>query len=373
MNWRSLRIALVGPVPPPAGGMAGQTRQLAELLRAEGAQVTMVPTNPPYRPAWIAHVRGLRALPRLVGYVVSLWRATGRVQMVHLMANSGWSWHLFAAPAIWVARLRGRPVVVNYRGGEAQAFLERSLRWVRPSLRAATALAVPSGFLEHVFARFGIPARVVPNIIDPQRFRPRTGDTSQSDGGRADAPIILVARHLEPIYDIGTAIRAFAIVLQRIPGARLVVAGTGPERTALVRLVEELGIGAMVQFAGQLDREAMAEAFAHADVMVNPSLVDNMPNSVLEAMASGVPVVSTNVGGVPYIVADGHTALLVAPGQPAAMAAAILRLYSEPGLASRLAAAGLGEIQRYTWPQVRDTLGTVYATALAAGGRGFAG
>lgn len=373
MNWKSLRIALVGPVPPPAGGMAGQTRQLAELLRGEGAEVVLVPTNPPYRPNWIVRVRALRALPRLVGYVTRLWRVTGSVQVVHLMANSGWSWHLFAAPAIWIARARGRPVVVNYRGGEAEAFLERSVRWVRPSLGAATALAVPSVFLENVFARFGFAARVVPNIIDPTQFRPRATDPAWTAGDAANGPTILVARHLEPIYDIGTAVCAFAIVRGVAPRARLVIAGTGPERGALERLAAQLGVGDSVDFTGQLDRAAMADRFSRSDIMVNPSLVDNMPNSVLEALACGVPVVSTNVGGVPYIVADSHTALLVPPRQPEAMAAAILRLHADPALGRRLAAAGLAEIQRYTWPHVRDTLGAVYEGALAAVGRPQAG
>src|SRR4029079_9202663 len=114
------RICLVGPLPPPEGGMANQTRQLGELLRGEGLAVEVVRTNEPYPSSWIAQTRGLRAVPRLARYVGVLWSAFGRCDVVHLMANSGWAWHLFAAPAIWLAWLRGRPVVVNYRGGEAE-------------------------------------------------------------------------------------------------------------------------------------------------------------------------------------------------------------------------------------------------------------
>ncbi len=64
------------------------------------------------------------------------------------MANSGWSWHLFAAPAIWVARIRGKPVIINYRGGEADSFFNKSFSWIKPSLSKADAIVVPSGFLE---------------------------------------------------------------------------------------------------------------------------------------------------------------------------------------------------------------------------------
>ncbi|HET9645641.1 MAG TPA: glycosyltransferase, partial [Burkholderiaceae bacterium] len=119
MAFKGLRIALVGPLPPPGGGMANQTRQLAELLEREGASVLLVQTNAPYRPAIVGRVPVIRAAFRLLPYIASLWRAAGRSDVLHVMANSGWSWHLFAAPAIWIARLRGIPAVVNYRGGEA--------------------------------------------------------------------------------------------------------------------------------------------------------------------------------------------------------------------------------------------------------------
>ena len=157
-----LHVGLVGPLPPPAGGMANQTRQLAELLRTAQANVSMVQSNAPYRPAWLGRIPVVRALVRLLPYLVALWRAAGRSDVLHVMANSGWSWHLFAAPAIWVARLRHVPVVVNYRGGEAADFLARSQRVVGWSMRHIARLIVPSGFLQEVFGRHGMAAEVVP-------------------------------------------------------------------------------------------------------------------------------------------------------------------------------------------------------------------
>jgi glycosyltransferase involved in cell wall biosynthesis len=98
--------------------------------------------------------------------------------------------------------------------------------------------------------------------------------------------------------------------------------------------------------------------------MVNPSLADNMPNSVLEALASGVPVVSTEVGGVPYLVQHEKTALLVPVSDVDAMAEAVIRVLETPELAARLATAGLAEIQQYTWPNVEGKLQAVYTDAL---------
>jgi phenylacetate-CoA ligase len=98
--------------------------------------------------------------------------------------------------------------------------------------------------------------------------------------------------------------------------------------------------------------------------MINPSLADNMPNSVLEAWASGVPVVSTNVGGIPYLAKDGVTASLVPPADPKALAQACMALLSNDGLWLQRAQAGLQEAQRYTWQRVQPVLADVYHRAI---------
>ena len=362
-HFQGLQLLLVGPVPPPAGGMANQTRQLRELLQAAGAHVDLLPTNPPYSPAWVAGWPGVRALFRLAGYVGALWRSVAKVQVVHVMANSGWSWHLFTAPAVWVAWLRRVPVVVNYRGGEAASFLARSAWFVRPCIRRCARLVVPSGFLETVFSAHGMPAQVVPNIIDTQRFAPLPPGTPRAPRQ------LLVARNLEALYGNDVALRAFVQVHQRHTDARLLIAGSGPQEAELKALARTLGVADAVRFTGLLDRDEMAQLLRTSTVSINPTRVDNMPNSVLEAMASGVPVVSTHVGGVPYIVKDGETALLVPPDDPAALATAVLRLLDDPAEAARLAAAALQQVQRYTWAQVAPLWADVYRSALARHGR----
>ncbi len=355
MTFRGLRILLVGPLPPPAGGMANQTRQLAELLRAEGAQVEVVRVNAPYRPAWAGRIKGARALFRLLPYLADLWRGCGRADVVHVMANSGWSWHLFAAPAVWIAVLRGTPVLVNYRGGEADTFLQRATRWVRPTVRRAGALVLPSAFLLEVFARHGMQGRVVANIIDLDRFHPGTALRALSE-----APHLVVARNLEPIYGNDVALKAFVHILARFPRARLSVAGSGPEAAELAELARRLGITEQVRFTGRLDREQMAVLYRDADLMLNASRVDNMPNALLEALASGLPVVSTCAGGIPFMVKDRDTAMLVPIDDAAAMAAAAIEVLENHGLREKLVAAGLADVRRYQWTKVRDVLLATY-------------
>jgi glycosyltransferase involved in cell wall biosynthesis len=256
-------------------------------------------------------------------------------------------------PAIWTARIRGKPIIINYRGGDAEKFLAGSPGIVIASMRQAAALIVPSGFLKAVFERFGVSATIVPNIIDVRRF-------SNPSPQRALRRNLLVARNLEPIYDNETAIRALAIVHRAYPEATLTIAGSGPLAGSLRTLAESLGLAAVIEFAGRLDRDAMAQAYRQADIALNPSLVDNMPNSILEALASGLPVVSTHVGGVPFIVEHERTALLVPPKSPEAMAEAILRLMRDSALAEKLVDNGLEDIGKYTWERVWPLLSRVY-------------
>lgn len=360
MDFASSRIVLVGPLPPPYGGMANQTRQLARLLEGEGAAVTIVQTNAPYQPAWVEKLRGIRAVFRFVPYLRALRRAAREATLFHVMANSGWAWHLFAAPALYVAHAFDVPVVLNYRGGDAERFFAKSYRTVERSLRWADDVVVPSRFLTEVFAQFGARTRVVPNIIDLERFRPRSLPASNGT-----APRVLIARSLECIYDIETGIRAFAKLRECFAGATLDVAGSGPERSRLEALTQQLGLTAAVRFLGRVDHDAMPKLYAEADIALNPSLVDNMPNSVLEALASGVAVVSTNVGGVPALVEDAREALLVPPGDPDVMGRALVSLWRAPETRSAMRDAGLAKARAFGWSVVREQWADVYADVIA--------
>lgn len=341
------RVGLVGPLPPPSGGMANQSEQLFRLLQSEGVNVEFVQTNSPYQPRWIGRIPMLRAVFRLVPYLVHLWRTAGRVNVLHILANSGWAWHLFAAPAMIIARLRATPVIVNYRGGNADPFFTRAPKYVLRMLAKASMRVTPSVFLQRVFANHCLSADVISNIIDLSRFTP----TRRRVFG--NSPHIIVTRNLESIYDISTAIRAFAAVKKAFAGATLTVAGSGPELANLQALVLRLQLTDCVRFSGRIDNACIPALYASADCMVNSSTVDNMPISILEAFASGVPVVSTCAGGIPDMVEHGVSGLLVPIGDDQAMAQEVLRILQKPTIAASLRQAGLVEAEKYAWPQVR--------------------
>ena len=139
----------------------------------------------------------------------------------------------------------------------------------------------------------------------------------------------------------------------------MTVVGAGSEAVPLQVLARALGLRG-VRFIGRVKPFAMGRAYAEADVYVQTPAVDNMPLSVLEAFASGLPVVSTDTGGVGAILTDGVHGLLAPPDDDAAVAACILRLLEEPGLAARLADAGYRATDALVWDAVRDRWRGVY-------------
>lgn len=157
-------------------------------------------------------------------------------------------------------------------------------------------------------------------------------------GVPADAPLAAVTGRLVPIKGHDVLLRAWPGVLERLPGARLIMVGDGPERPRLESLVRDLELDGTVRFVGW--RQDIPEVLAAADVVVQPSLAEGLGYSILEAMAAGRPVVASAVGGMTEVVADGRSGLLVPPSDPAALADAVSRVLEDPALAERLVAAG---------------------------------
>jgi glycosyltransferase involved in cell wall biosynthesis len=328
--------------------MANQTRQLAALLRGEGLSVSIARTNEPLRPAWLQSLRFVRGFIHQVPYRRSLTALAREANVMHVMANSGLAWFLLAAPAITTASRNGIPVVVNYRGGLAREFLRKSAPRVLEVLRRADALVVPTIFLQHVFAEHGIEARVIPNVVDVEVFAP--APTARTV---ADAPHVIVTRNLETIYGVDVALRTAALLRKRFPGLRMSIAGSGPERAALEATTAALGLSDAVGFTGRLEVAQMAALYRDADVVLNASRVDNTPNALLEAAASGVPIVSTDAGGIPYLLQHEKTALLAPVESAEQLAAAVERVLKDESLRRSLREAGLALANSCSWPVVR--------------------
>jgi len=357
-------LAIVAPFPPPFGGMAVQAEKLCRHLSGEGFQVVRVPANPPFpRPlAGLQRVPGVRTAVRFVIFLASLRLLRGS-SVVHIFAASHLYFFAVVAPALVAARLFGVRSVLNYRGGEAGSFFRKWGPLVRLFLPLADVVAVPSLFLREVFAKScGIHAEILPNLADLEQFRFLDRPELK--------PVLVVSRQLEPLYNHACILKAFGVVLGRHPLAQLKIVGGGSERERLQQLARSLELSG-VEFLGPLDHDKLARVYAQAHIMVNASLIDNFPGSLLEAFMCGLPVVSTAVGGIPLMVQDGVTGLLVPSDDAAALAGGVLRLLEEPGLAGKLARNAHQAAQCHGWEKVRvDLLGLYGVTSRREARRG---
>jgi L-malate glycosyltransferase len=321
-----------------------------------GLEVGFLPVNPrlpgPFRV--LQRVKYLRTVATSIAYVASLLRRVPRYDVVHAFSASYYSYLLAPLPALVVGKLYGKRTLLNYRSGEADDHLAHWPRTAVPTMRRfADAIVAPSGYLVDVFARHGLPARSIFNFVNLDHLPHRERDVLR--------PIFLSNRNFEPLYNIGCTLDAFALVQRDVPDARLVLVGDGGERAALEAHARTLGLR-NVAFLGRVPPERMSELYDEADVYLNSPNIDNMPGSIIEAYAAGLPVVTTDAGGIPYIVRHGETGLMVPCNDAPALAAASLRLLREPGLARRLSAQARADCLRYyVWPAVEAEWVSLYA------------
>ncbi len=259
--------------------------------------------------------------------------------------------------ASWLAQRLGKSLIMVMRGGGMPEFIQRFPRWSQRVLSRADLRIAPSPFLARVLNGHGLHTDVIPNVIDLSAYRYRHRPHA--------APRLLWMRSFHHAYNPQLAVRSFARVRARFPEATLVMAGPDHGEEAAVRTqVASLGLSGAVRFAGFLDMAGKMREGAAADVFINTNRIDNMPVSVVEACALGLPVVATGVGGLPDLLRNGETGLLVPDDDDAAMAAAICRLVDEPALTSRLSERGREIAVRSSWdvvrPQWLDAVGRVF-------------
>jgi glycosyltransferase involved in cell wall biosynthesis len=332
--------------------MAAQCAALVRMLREEGIEARQVSTTPALGPLSVAgRVPGVRTLLRTLVFWKHLLLALPKAEIVHVLGASYLYFFLCTAAAVVAGRLWGKRVVLNYRGGAARDFFRRWPRLVKGVCQMADCVIVPTKFLVEVFHEMGIPASVVPNIVDLSLFEFR-------ERGRVK-PNLLVTRNLEPIYSMETVLLALAEIQARYPDATLTCAGSGSQEAELKSKARSRGLRS-VNFVGAVAHQEMGALYREADIFLNPSTVDNTPNSILEAFASGLPVVTTDVGGVGHLVRHEQNGLLVPPKDPHAMASAVIRLIEDPGLASRLSEEGRRSVEGFTWPRMRGALYRAY-------------
>jgi len=353
-----VKVAFVAPSLRILGGQAVQAdRLLSAWQNDRDVDAWLVPVNPlpPKLLRWALHIKYLRTVATELTYLPLLVREIARADVVHVFSASYASFLLAPLPAMLIARALGRPVVLNYRSGEAPDHLQRSAI-ARRTIAQVDLNVVPSRFLVDVLRGFGIGATIVPNIVDRALFRYRERDPLR--------PRLVSTRNFDSLYNVATTIRAFGIVQDRWPDASLTLVGGGPQEAELRALTDQLRLR-NVTFVGPVRPGEIARFYAANDIYIQSPNVDNMPTSVIEAFASGLPVVSTEAGGVPAILTHGEHGLLAGLADYETLGHHVLRLLDNPGYARALARAAYDTTDACTWPAVRDQWLRAYRRAMA--------
>jgi glycosyltransferase involved in cell wall biosynthesis len=379
-----MRVVIVSGIwPPDIGGPATHAPELAEHLTGHGHAVVVVTTAdaPPAVAGYPIHHVARSVSPGLRHLLVvrEIARAARRADVVYATSMLG--------RAALASRLARRPLVAKITGDEAYERAKRrglftgdldafqrhrggpvlaALRAVRTlSVRRASHVFCPSAYLRDAAIGWGLPAgavEVLPNPAPDARGVPPRAEARATLGVGEDAGFVIgfagrltTAKALDVLLD----------ALVALPNATLLLAGNGPDRDELAAQARRLGLEDRVRFLGGLQRDGVLRVFRAADVAVLPSRWENFPHSVVEALATGTPVVASAVGGVLEIVDDGVNGLLVPAGDVDALAGALRRTRDDTALRAALAAAAAPSVERFSLEAVYGRIEQALAAAAA--------
>ncbi len=362
-------------VPPvDRGGIQTHVLELATALVDRGAEVEAYlvkgdyPEDLPFDVVQVPYI----PLPRLTaGQYVSFSLAAGKrlrgagCDVVHGHSMYGWG----------AALSRSRPLVLTCHGTQLNELRATrattrdpnhratdyiSFRMERYAARRADiVVAVSEENRRDVAEQYGVEGarlRVVPNGVRPERFRE----------AEPEGPVVLSVGRLHERKGLDHLVRAMAEVRQRVPEARLLVAGRGEREPELRRLVGDLGLGDAVEFLGFVADEDLPDLYARAAVFAMPSLYEGFGIVMLEAMASSLPVVAFSTGAVPDVVVEGRTGLIA---NPATLGDCLARVLEDPAGAREMGRRGRERVlEGYTWSRVAERTLGVYEEAMEGAG-----
>lgn len=337
-----VRVLIVAASLDILGGQAVQADRLIRHLQNEPSlHVSFLAINPrlPGILRKLQSIKYVRTVTTSILYILNLLREVRKFDVIHIFSASYLSFLIAPTPAILVSKLYGKKVLLNYHSGEAEDHLQRWPRTTMPILGLVDKVVVPSEYLVKVFAKFGIDATAIFNIIDLDRFEFRRRTPLQ--------PVFLSNRNLEAHYGVDCVLRAFAYIQREIPDAVLTVVGDGSQREALENLASELHLE-RTTFTGRVEHDEINRQYSASCIYVNASKIDNQPLSILEAFACGLPVVTTDAGGIPDIVTDEVTGFVVPVGDYKSLAARALRLLADQSIATSMTDRARAECARYT-------------------------
>jgi glycosyltransferase involved in cell wall biosynthesis len=353
------KVCVIAPIPPPYGGMSLQAETLVARLRQEGISVRVIPVNPdePGILSWARDIPGLRTVIRELQFLSQIIRIEPDCEVIHHFSASGLYFFAYSAPLLLICPWLRKRMILNYRGGNAAEFLRNWAWFAVPLMRRATSICVPSQFLQQIFGEYKLTSTLLPNIAQTEMFSWKKRESF--------APSLLVTRHLDPMYNIECLLRAFRIIKERFPEAKLCVAGDGSEAKRLQELVAKWKLD-RVKFLGSIAHDELPALYASHDIYVNSSNVDNFPGALVEAASCGLPIVTTGAGGIPSMIKHRERGIVVGLNDDKALAAGVIEIIEHPEFGRSLARRARTWAEQFSWKEVLPRLVACYGSPSGA-------
>jgi glycosyltransferase involved in cell wall biosynthesis len=326
-------LLLVGSFLAAAGANRSIGEELADRLSQEGYSVILTSE------------RRSRLL-RLFDMLATTWRRRNDYEVAYVEVYSGPAF-LWAELVCLALKLIHKPYVLALHGGNLPAFAKRWPGRVRRLLESAHKVTAPSSYLRDALRRYQSDIALIPNPveIDQYSFRLRS----------KPVPHLIWLRAFHALYNPQIAPLIVEKIRQSFPEIKLTMVGPdkGDHSLQATRdLIETLGLETSIEIIPGVPKAQVPDILSQSDIFINTTTVDNTPVSLIEAMACGLCIVSTNVGGLPYLVDHGREGLLLPPNDVDAMAVAIHRIMTEQGLAGSLSRNARSKAENFSWEKI---------------------
>ena len=284
-------------------------------------------------------------IPRLSDMAYTAWAKRRKYKIAHVDVFSGKAFYL-SRIICFLLVLLGKPFVLSLHGGGLPRYALRHPSRVRRLLASAAAITAPSLYLIEKMKPFCDNICLIPNPIYLNLYKYKVR--------RKCSPRLVWLRSFHHIYNPVLAPKVIALLLKKFPDIHLTM--IGPDKgDGSKRRTRELSMGLGLQhhltLTDRIAKSAISNHMNAADIFINTTTIDNTPVTVLEAMACGLCIVSTNVGGIPYLLDHQKDSLLVPPDDPQAMADAIECLLRDDQLSERLSRNARQKVEKFDWPR----------------------
>ena len=331
------KVLIIANYQPSVGGISVQVDLLHKYLNSEYGYT-----------ADIFSLKG--SIVKRIFLILKLLITARKYDVLHIHACSDRGF-LPAIVGAYVGKICRKKIILTYHGGGADAFFARKINLVRNTLCKFDSVIVLSGYLKKIFDNYNLPCITIPNIaeFDANLYRVKTNIE----------PKFISVRHLRELYNVKCILKAFEIVKKEVPSALLTILGDGDQKEMLQHWVIEHNLMDVI-FVGAVPHNKMNEYLSQNDIFLSAPKTDNMPMSILEAYNAGLLVISSNVGGVPYILKDNETGLLFDSDIAEELAVKMIQAVQNELRTIEMIHSAYQSLDMYKWENIKVKLFDLY-------------